>query len=502
MEDLFSKDIIVSYAPADLAVARQLSQVLSDWFQQDTWLRDFDLDGGQLVASALDEAIAEARWFILLLSASSAKSDWIRQEANLATFRAIESEAFRIIALKLDSAPIPKHLETALKNAKILSLGPKDEIENVCLKIVELIEEAGRTRSDREVYVDRGEDADRFALAARKNQIVFIVGLAGIGKSAFCRQSVAEKLHKRPRIIRLTRGHSIDLLARHILEKCHVSQPISVALNDDELLDLAVDALEKRASKFFLLLDNAEDATDANNILLPYLEALLFRFITRAVKTHVIVATTRQPDLPPGIATAADLLRLEEIDDVYIRETLDLCLEGTPHYTELLKSSEISQLVKLAAGFPLAAKMIASQLKVDKTPAQLLTTGYKKRFELKFAAHLLRTADKDLADLDRLILHTLSVVREPMSIEDLAAVQEIGGRPLEDIHDAIWKLSDLFLVQHTGELLSLHKFLETYFLEQVTQHGDRRRKIAEDFGHFAYKRALGINGLLEQALAS
>lgn len=502
MEDPFSKEILVSYAPADREVARRLSQVLSEWFQRETWLREFDLDGGQLIANALDEAIGEAKWFILLLSASATKSDWVKQEANLATFRAIESEAFGILVLKLDSAPIPKHLRAALKVAKDFSLGPGDDIDEVCLKIAEHIEQAGRTRPDAEVYVDRGEDADRFVLAGRRNQIVFVVGPAGIGKSAFCKRSVHEKLHKRPLIIQLTRGHSIDLLARQVLERCHVPQPISGAPSDDELLDLAVDALEKMASKFFLLLDSAEDATDADNILLLYLETFLYRFIKRAVKTHVVVATTRQPNLSPGIATAADLLRLEKIDNVYIKESIDLWLEGTSHHTELLKSPDFRHLVELAAGFPLAAKMIASQLKADKTPAQLLATGHKKRFELSFAAHVLRTADKDLADLDRLILHTLATVREPMSVEDLVAVREIGGHPLENIHDAIWKLSDLFLVQHTGELLFLHKFLETYFADQVTLYGDRRSRIAADFGHFSYTRALEINDVLEQALAN
>ena len=500
MEDTFLKEILVSYAPSDRELARRLSQVLLDWFQRETWLREFDLDGGQLIANALDEAIGEAKWFILLLSASATQSDWVKQEANLATFRAIESEAFRIIVLKLDSLSIPKHLQTALRVAKNFSLGPRGDFEEVCLEIAEHIEQSGRIRPEAEVYVDRGEDADRFVLSGRRNPIIFVVGPAGIGKSAFCNRSISEKLHKRPLIIRLTRGHSMDLLSRQVLERCHIPQPILNTPLDSELLDLAVGALEKRASKFFLFLDNAEDAIDADNLLLPYLEEFLSIFIIRSVKTHVVVAMTRLPNLSPAISTAADLLRLEKIDDIYIKESIDLWIEGIPQHAELLSSSDFKYLVEMTAGFPLAAKMIASQLKAGQMPAQLLQVGHKKRFELKFAAHMLRTADKELTNLERLILHTLSTIREPMSIEDLVAVKEIGSHPLEDIHEAVWNLSNLLLVQHTGELLSLHTFLETYFADQLTRYGDRRREIAKDFGHFSYTRALETNELLKQKI--
>jgi tetratricopeptide (TPR) repeat protein len=500
MEDPFSKEILVSYAPSDRDLARRLSQVLLDWFKQETWLREFDLDGGQLIANALDEAMGEAKWFILLLSSSATESGWVKQEANLATFRAIESEAFRIIVFKLDSSRIPKHLQTALRVAKIFSLEPRGDFEETCLEIADHIEQSGRIRPEAEVYVDRGEDADRFVLSGRRNPIIFVVGPAGIGKSAFCKRSISEKLHKRSLIIQLTRGHSIDLLSRQVLERCHISQPISNTPLDSGLLDLAFRAIEKRASKFFLFLDNAEDAIDADNFLLPYLEEFLSNFIMHPVKTHVVVAMTRLPNLSPALSAAVDFLRLEKINDIYIKESIDLWIEGLPHHAELLRSSDFKHLVEMASGFPLAAKMIASQLKAGRTAAQLLELGHKKQFELRFAAHMLRTANKDLTDLERLVLHALSTVREPMSIEDLTAVQEIGSHPLEHIHEAVWNLSNFLLVQHTGELLSLHKFLETYFADQMTHYGVRREKIATDFGRYSYNRALESNELLKEKL--
>ena len=501
LQDALAKEIVLSYAPADREIAGQLSSILIDWFGKSTWFRDFDLDGGQLIANALDEAIGEARWFVLLLSASSTSSAWVIHEANLATFRAIEEEAFRILVLQLDKQiDIPPALSAALRIATIVTPDEGEEIEGTFIRIAELIEQTGDTRDHAEVYVDRGSDADRFALTARRNRIVFIVGLSGVGKTAFCRNSVITKLRKRPLVLRITRGHSADLLAREVLMKCHVAAPNNDAVTDEELTNAALDAVALRAPKFFLLLDNVEDATDANNSLLSYLETFLQLFIKRGIDTHIVLGTTRQPDYSVAVGSAADVLRLGEIEDVYIREGLDLWLEGTPQHAKLVNSPEFGQLVTLASGFPLAAKLIASQLKADKAPSQLLTSGQRKRLELKFAAHILQTADKDLSDLERLVFYVLATVREPISVTDLWALPIVQKTSLEAVQRSVSRLSDLFLVQQTGELLSLHRFLQVHFEEQLAKEPSLRKDIAVQFGRYAYGQAIETNAVLDREL--
>jgi len=499
MEDLFSKEIIISYAAEDKHVAHQLRKVLVDWFRMETWVRDFDLDGGQLIASALDEAVSQARWFILILSDNAANSAWVRQEANRATFQAIQGEAFKIIVLKLDSAAIPKHLQHAIKLAEQVSVTPQNDLEAACLNIADHIEKNGPTRPAATVYVDRGQDADRLALSARRSNIVFVIGPAGVGKTAFCRESVSEKLHKRPLLVRLTSGHSADLLARQILDKCHVTQP-PVDASEEQLVKQAVVAVDQRSDRFFFVLDSADNSLDVDNLLLPYLEDFLNELIAFPVKAHVFLTITRQQNLSPSLAASADLLRLDRIEDVYIREAIDLWLEGTPSHDTLLKSPELPDLVELAGGFPLAARMIASQLKVDTMPSQLLAPGQKKRFRLRLAAHLLETTDKDLNDLDKVILRTLATVGEPITIQDLLAVHMIDRCGIDQVQDAIGKLSDLLLVQHTGELLYIHQFLATHFATQTQLVGDREA-IAKDFGHYSFKKALEFNDTLKETLA-
>lgn len=171
--------------------ALKVSAALRDLLGESTWLRDFNLDSGELLAEALDVAISEAKWFILLLSQSATRNNWVILEANRATFKAIEDQDFRIIVLRMDDAKLPKHLHLALRGRETVDLRTATDWDTGILWLAQTIEQAGPTKSRRDVYVDRGKDADRFTLAMRRNPIIFILGWPGIGKTAFVMQSAA-----------------------------------------------------------------------------------------------------------------------------------------------------------------------------------------------------------------------------------------------------------------------------------------------------------------------
>ena len=272
MSTEFSKTVFISYAPEDGAIARELRDVLQQFIGPQVWIKDIDLKSGTFIAEALNAAVTEARWFILLVSEASASSPWVRTEANLATIRAIEDEDFRVTVIRLDESNLPAHLRRAIEAYPVVNIASSQDREAVFLALAEQIEATISTPSKRLVYVDRGEDADQFALSARRNTIVFIVGWAGIGKSAFAKHSVSRHLRKHPLTITLTRGHSTDLLCRQILYQAHIAQPLSTQpLDDADWRATALAALEKRSDSFFLFLDNAEQAIDPASELLPYL---------------------------------------------------------------------------------------------------------------------------------------------------------------------------------------------------------------------------------------
>lgn len=309
-------------------------------------------------------------------------------------------------------------------------------------------------------------------------------------------------MRKRPLLIRLTQGHSADLLGRQILQRTHVRQPLpGDRSTDQELILAAVEALKARADKFFLFLDNAEDALDAaSNELAPYLEGFLLSTVKASVDTHIIIATTRNPHYAPNLSASAGVLRLDGLDDVYIKESIDLWLEGegSDVHPAIVGDLEMASLAKLAGGHPLAAKLIASYLKVNKTPGQLLESRQKRRFELKLAEYIIRSAHRDLQELHKLMLHILAAIREPLSLEDMLSVHELRKYDLQEIHQARWELTDWFLIQQDGELMYLHKFLGTYFREELNSVEGRLDRIAAEFGHYAHERAIESSGELSR----
>lgn len=494
-----TKNIFVAYSDEDRELAANLRETLRALLTDDVWMRDFDLDGGSLLVESLTDAAAEAKWFIILLSAASLNSQWLKTEANLATFRAIEDLDVRIVVINIEDIRLPQHLKFAVDQLTTIDLFRVKDHEEEFIRLAEYIEKYSANKPRTEVYVDRGDRADEFALIARRNRIVFIVGLAGIGKTAFALHSVSASVGKRPLTVKLTRGHSLDLLARQVIQRCHTKQPLdSNAISDEELLELAIDSLRQRADRFFLLLDNAEAGLNADNTLLPYLDDLLAAFVKSDIDTHVVLTTTRMPDYEFTIAGSADLLQMGGLGNRYIKESIDLWLTGNDKHDQLMSLPELDDIVKLASGHPLAAKMLASFMKVKPVPA-LLSVPEKNRFELRLAQYVLQSADHTLlTDLHKLVLHILAAVREPMLLEDMLSVNELSHYALEEIHQARSDLSSWFFIQQDGELMYLHNFLGSYYEEKLSEAETLRDEIAHDVGMYAFDKTRRLGQQLEQ----
>jgi tetratricopeptide (TPR) repeat protein len=189
--------------------------------------------------------------------------------------------------------------------------------------------------------------------------------------------------------------------------------------------------------------------------------------------------------------------QLSGLDDIYIKECLDLWLQESPQRAAILNDPNLADIIKLINGHPLAAKMVASYLKV-KPMSQLLVPDESRRFQLKLADYVLRANDlQSLNDLHHLILVVLAAIKQPVTLTDLLAVRLIKERPLGDVQKALGELGDLFLVEHDGELLYLHRFLETYYADRASENPTRLQEIARDFGNYAYARAIESNEQLK-----
>lgn len=489
-----SKRIYLSYAEPDREVAFRLHSVFGALLGNQVYIRDFDLNGGELVAQAISEAVGQANWFVIVLSKNSINSNWLKREADIATLRSVESEDFRIAVVKIDDITYPWYIEAAFKNQFTVNTSRDGDIENDFLRLAEYIDQTDTTKFSADIYVDRGGDTDKFSLVHRKSKIVFILGWAGIGKTSFVINSISKLLNKKPIDIRLSRGHSIDYLARQIIEKAHARQPLDGEISEQEWLDKAFVVLKSRAERQFLFLDNAEEAFDTLNAPLPFLGLFLEQFVKSDIKTHVILATTRVPEFSVLLSTSGDLFRLEGLEDQYILQAMELWLLDTGRSEMIFSSSLIKDLVEMIGGHPLAARMLSTYLKV-KSPEDLLGTRQRRDFQLKFAEYVLKSVDKSvLSPVHQAILNALATIKEPIAIDDLLSVASVKRFPLDEIKQAKIQLADWFFIEQRGELMFLHNFLSTYFQDQLERVENQRLrdKIASDFSSYAYDKIIQL----------
>jgi hypothetical protein len=96
----------LSYNKANKDVARSIGahMVLSGL---DVWFDEWTIQAGDSIPGKLNEGLAGFDAFVLLWSADSNRSNWVRQELNSALMRAMEDVSVKIIPCLLDSTPVP-----------------------------------------------------------------------------------------------------------------------------------------------------------------------------------------------------------------------------------------------------------------------------------------------------------------------------------------------------------------------------------------------------------
>jgi hypothetical protein len=151
---------------------------------------------------------------------------------------------------------------------------------------------------------------------------------------------------------------------------------------------------------------------------MSYLSKFLEAFVENETLGRILLATTRTPYFPELLSAGVDIYRLNIIRDEYIREIIYQYLEDVENRDALFSSEDLMNgLVSVAAGYPTAAKRIASFVRVR--PAALLLEPERIRsFQRGFAESILRPTIDSITPLQSLLLQVLTVIGEPVSVSD------------------------------------------------------------------------------------
>jgi TIR domain len=99
----------LSYNSNDKSSARRLGGQLK-FVGADVWFDDWNIRAGDSIPGKVNEALEALDTVILVWSAHSDRSSWVRAELETAIMRSIDDGGFRVIPVRLDEAPLPSLL--------------------------------------------------------------------------------------------------------------------------------------------------------------------------------------------------------------------------------------------------------------------------------------------------------------------------------------------------------------------------------------------------------
>ena len=160
------KSVFISYSRDDELFALELAVEIENAIGKGVvWIDLFDLDAGDELAPKISGSIEKAKWFILVASKHSMASKWVKYEAHIATFMAIERDDIKILTVKIDDCSFPQSLNIELRRR--VYIDATNDFKKGIHDVVNIISKEASTRSRKShIFIDRGSEIDRLQLAA------------------------------------------------------------------------------------------------------------------------------------------------------------------------------------------------------------------------------------------------------------------------------------------------------------------------------------------------
>jgi hypothetical protein len=113
--------IFISYSHSDKSVAVALNDALEGHGFR-TWIDERELRIGDSIIERVATAVAEANYFLALVSASSVESQWCQKELHLAVTGELGREGVSVLPVRIGEVSMP----AALRDVLYLDLDPDD----------------------------------------------------------------------------------------------------------------------------------------------------------------------------------------------------------------------------------------------------------------------------------------------------------------------------------------------------------------------------------------
>jgi WD40 repeat protein/transcriptional regulator with XRE-family HTH domain len=317
-------------------------------------------------------------------------------------------------------------------------------------------------------------------------RVVSVLGLGGIGKSALATQ-VMQRVAKYFEVViwrSLRDAPSCEALLDDCLQVLAPPALHDVSASLESRQSLLVECLRSR--RVLLVYDNLEsfleEGEDTGHMRVGY--EGFGRMLCRVAETDhqscwLLTSREKPGDLVPleGSRAPVRALRLARLD-------ADSCKQLLAEKGVTGSAVEQARLIEAYAGNPLALKIVAQTI-VDLFAGQIVPFLEQGKVIFGGVRKLLDEQYARLADLERILLCWLAIVREPMTLSELRALF-VAPRPAGEVLEAVDGLLRRSLIergQHPGSF-TLQSVVMEYVTDALLEHlSEEIRTMAVDHLH-------------------
>lgn len=437
------KRFFVSHASADKPLALNLKTALED----DAWVDLHEIDVGDILLEEISAGIEGATDFVLLWSAASSQSKWVRFEFHMAFILWLEDNAVAIRVVCLDDTRVPLYLRPFLQARG----------HTTAEEIASTLRHPAPAARPRRMFFNRNMEINTVetALYDPDTSAIFICGIPGVGKRALAREALARTTtgtgaHMRIKVTAGVAEPELDLLLSSALAVAPAPEGSSIESIASHLHELVHGYTESGGVWVFEDAENwLNDDGSLGRVALEVLSAVQ----EASGPGRLAVFTSRRKPAAFPSSMGVETFFLNGLSAQFSIPLL--------HSHGAIGSDAELQLAAMELdGHPLALEIVAPQLPLD--------IARLREQRISIATDLVDPSQ--IAPSTWTALETLAVVDGPISGEDLS---DFLGLPSEAFLDAIAQASQYSLVQYEDlGSLSLHPLLRDYFLRSFRRRPD------------------------------
>jgi tetratricopeptide (TPR) repeat protein len=414
------------------------------------WVDLHEIELGDVLLEEISEGIQAATDFVLLWSADSAASRWVKYELHMAFIRYLEDQAIALRVVRLDGTQVPLYLRPLLQ-----ARDTQDPVE-----IAEILLTRQALQRPLRSFLDRASEIEEAESALYGDRVGFVWyhGLAGVGKRSIAGEAMSRLMADTTRRVRVDVRPGTRFVELHLA----LAAATGVAVGDDPLSER--EAKDATGGLIFELVSRGsvisfidaqhwldEDAKPGP-VLQSLVEMLMAAGVTR-VERLAIFASTRRPTLSEPERSASRVCRVRGLP---IDFASALLREHQPNAEPNALRAMATQL----DGHPLALQIASPGL----------VTGALPDWEgLRVQTAQAVLGGLSLSEATESLLEALAVVDGPLPGDALAGHLGLGD---EDFREAVGAATSYSLIHEDAGFLHIHPLVREWYLRILRRRDD------------------------------